>query len=222
MYRTMANTAKWILGLVTALITAMAFVYLKPAIGFPNPDLARIVALHLPNAIAAVVAAIAAGVFGWRYLSQGRNPLDDAKSATAAALATIFCLLTTVTGMVFAQYQWGAPWNWDPKQTCIFILLLIYAAYFVLRSGIEDPEKRATVSAVYILFAAVMTPLLGYMIPKYLPSLHPTNTKFDAGYHTVIWTMSACLIGVYAWLQDIGVRYHRIRLWLDSQEAQES
>src|SRR5689334_5518729 len=107
----MAITAKWILGLVTALITAMAFVYLKPAVGFPNPDLSRIVALHLPNAMAAVVAAIAAGVFRWRYLARGRSPLDDAKSVTAAALATIFCLLTTVTGMVFAQYQWGAPWN---------------------------------------------------------------------------------------------------------------
>ncbi|GAB4455245.1 MAG: hypothetical protein OHK0029_11030 [Armatimonadaceae bacterium] len=214
----MATVAKYLLGVVTAVVTAMAFLYLKPGERFPRPELARIVALHLPNAIVAIIAAFAAGAYGWRYLTKGRNPLDDAKSATAAALATLFCLLTTVTGMVFAQYQWGAAWNWDPKQTCIFILLLIFAAYFVLRSGVEDPEKRGLVSAVYILFAAVMTPLLGYVIPKYMPSLHPTDTKFDAAYHTVIWSMTACLIGLYAWLQNLAVRYHRVRLAWEARE----
>jgi heme exporter protein C len=207
----MATIAKIVLGILTGVFTALAFLYLKPAEGFPRPELARIVALHLPNAMAAIVAAFVAAIFGWKYLARGRNPLDDAKSKIAAVLAAIFCGLTTVTGMVFAQYQWGAPWNWDPKQTCIFLLLLIYAAYFVLRAGIEDPEKRGATAAAYIVFAGVMTPLLGYVIPKYLPSLHPTNTKFDAAYHTVIWGMSACLIGIFAWLQNIGIRYEQVK-----------
>jgi heme exporter protein C len=215
----MAALAKWILGIATAAATAMTFLYLPAAQGFPSPELARIVALHLPNAMAAVIAAIYAGVYAWRFLAKNRDPLDDARSKIAGALAAIFCLLTTVTGMVFAQYQWGAPWNWDPKQTAIFVLLLIYAAYFVLRAGIEDPEKRGTVAAVYMLFAAVMTPLLGYVIPKYLPSLHPTNTKFDPAYHTVIWFMSACMVGIYAWLQNIAVRYERVRLLTEAGEA---
>ncbi|MDX1931689.1 MAG: cytochrome c biogenesis protein CcsA [Capsulimonadales bacterium] len=212
----MAQLAKILLGIGTAIVVALSFLYLPAAEGFPSPELARIVALHLPNAMAGLVAAVAAGCYGWRYLAGGRNPLDDARSLVAAVLATIFLALTTVTGMVFAQVQWGQFWNWDPKQTCIFILLLIFAAYFVLRAGIEDEEKRATVSAVYILFAAVMTPVLGYMVPKYLPSLHPTNTSFDAAYHTVIWSASACLIGLYAWLFNLGVRYERLRLHLDA------
>ena len=212
--------AKIFLGIATAIATALAFVYLPAAQGFPRPELARIVALHLPNAMAAIVAAFTAAAFGWKYLARGRNPIDDAKSKTAATLAALFCGLTTVTGMVFAQYQWGAPWNWDPKQTCIFLLLLIYAAYFVLRAGVEDPEKRATVAAAYILFAGVMTPMLGYVIPKYLPSLHPTNAKFDASYHLAIWTMSACLVGLFAWLQDIGVRYEKTRLRAQSLEEE--
>jgi heme exporter protein C len=197
----MAALAKWILGIATAAATAMTFLYLPAAQGFPSPELARIVALHLPNAMAAVIAAIYAGVYAWRFLAKNRDPLDDARSKIAGALAAIFCLLTTVTGMVFAQYQWGAPWNWDPKQTAIFVLLLIYAAYFVLRAGIEDPEKRGTVAAVYMLFAAV------------------TNTKFDPAYHTVIWFMSACMVGIYAWLQNIAVRYERVRLLTEAGEA---
>jgi heme exporter protein C len=214
----MALAGKILLFVVTAAGTLMAFLYLKPAQGFPREDLARMIAFHLPNAFAAMIAACMAGVFGWRYLTR-RNPLDDAKSSVAAALATLFCLLTTVTGMVFAQYQWGAFWNWDPKQTCIFILLLILAAYFLLRSSVDDPEKRGTVAGVYILFAAVMTPLLGYVIPKYMPSLHPTNTTFDRAYWTVIGLMTLCTVGIMAWLQNIGVRYHRARLALEATES---
>ena len=217
----MATFAKYLLGIVTAAVTWMAFFYLRPAEGFQSPELARIIAFHLPNAFAAIIASFMAGAYGWRFLTKGRNPLDDAKSFTAASLATLFCLLTTVTGMVFAQYQWGAPWNWDPKQTCIFILMLIFAAYFVLRSGIEDPEKRGTVAAVYVLFAAVMTPMLGYVIPKYMASLHPKNAQFDHEYWTVIGLMSLCLTGLMAWMQNIAVRYQRVRLTLDALEARE-
>lgn len=214
----MALVARILLFISTAAVTMMGFLYLPPAQGFRSEELARIVAFHLPNAFTAMVAACMAGFFGGRYLAR-RNPLDDAKSSVAAALATLFCILTTVTGMVFAQYQWGAAWNWDPKQTCIFILLLILAAYFLLRSSIDDPEKRGTVSSAYIVFAAIMTPMLGYVIPKYMQSNHPTNTTFDRPYWTVIGLMTLCLIGIMAWLQNIAVRYHRARFALDALES---
>ncbi|MBC8101893.1 MAG: cytochrome c biogenesis protein CcsA [Cytophagales bacterium] len=211
----MATFAKYLLGVWVAACVAGTFLWLREVPTFPDPQLARIVALHLPNAMVVMVASIMAGAFGWRYLTRGRRPLDDARSKTAAVLAVLFCLLTTVTGSVFAKVQWGAYWNWDPKQICIFILLLIYAAYFVLRGGIEDPDRRGTIAAVYVLFAAVMTPLLGYVVPKYLPSLHPANTRFDAQYHLVIWSMTAGLLGLYSWLFNLAVRQERAQLALD-------
>lgn len=218
----MATFAKYLLGVWIAACVAAAFLWLQPALGFLRPDLARVIALHLPNAMVVLVASFMAGAYGWRYLSRGRNPLDDAKSKNAAILATLFCLLTTATGSVFAQVQWGSYWNWDPKQICIFILLLIYAAYFVLRAGIEDPDRSATLSAVYVLFAAVMTPLLGYVIPKYMPSLHPKNTHFDPRYHLVIWSMTAGLLGLYSWMFNLAVRADRARLVLAEIEAEEA
>mgnify|MGYP002481123444 CR=1 FL=1 len=219
----MATAAKLFLGIWMAAATVGAFLYLPPAQGFMDPDMARILAFHLPNAMVVMIAAVASGVFAWRYLARGRNLLDDSKSMVAAALATLFCLLTTVTGMVFAHVQWGAAWNWDPKQTCIFVLLLIYTAYFVLRAGIDDPDRRAAVSAVYFLFASVMTPMLGYLIPKYLAplSLHPKQASLSPEYHTVVWSFTAGLIGIYAWLQNIGVRLERVRLTLDAREAED-
>lgn len=214
----MATAAKYLLGLWMAGVVAATFLWLPPAAGFPSPPLARLVALHLPNAVVALVAAAAAGYYGWRYLARGRRRIDDRKSVAAAALAVLFCLLTTATGSIFARVQWGAYWNWDPKQTSIFLLLLIYAAYFVLRAGIEDPEKRGAVAAVYILFAAVMTPMLGYVVPKYLPSLHPTDTSFDPAYRTVLLAATAGFLGLYAWMQNLAVRYEGARLLVERDE----
>ncbi len=186
------------------------FLVLPPGENFQVPELARIVALHLPNAYVAVIAAFIAGWFGVRYLTKGRQPIDDIKSSAAAGLAALFCLITTVTGSLFAQVQWGSFWNWDPRETSVFLLLLIYAAYFVLRSGIEDPDKRATAAAVYVVFATVMTPLLGYVVPKYMPSLHPTNTQFDPSYRMAIY------VGILPGLLYFMVRIYRLTVRFES------
>lgn len=195
------------------------FVGLKPAQGFPNPELAPIIALHLPNAFAAVVAAVAAGWYGIQYLRR-RDPLLDSRSTVSAQLATLFALLTTTTGAVFAKVQWGAYWNWDPKQTCVAALLLVYAAYFLLRASFDDPEKRASISAVYVVFASVLTPTLGYVIPTYFvdQSLHPKKASFDSSYKMAIWPTTMGLVSMMFWMQKLAVRSERIRLRLDVVE----
>ena len=214
----MATAAKYLLGIWIAGVVVLAYQWLPPAEGFQVPEAARIVALHLPLAIAAVVAAFTAAFFGGRYLAR-RALTDDARSKNAAALAVLFCILTTATGSVFAKIQWLSYWNWDPKQICISLLILIYAAYFVLRAGVEDDEKRAAVAAVYVLFAGIMTPVLGYAVPKYLPSLHPTDTQFQPEYRVVLLLASAGFIGLYAWMQNLADRADFTRLALDREEV---
>jgi heme exporter protein C len=218
----MATVGKWVLGVWMAATVVLAYRWLPAAQGFAVPEAARIVALHLPLAFVAMIAAIVAGVQAGRYLAR-RDLRLDASSKNAAALAALFCLLTTATGAVFARVQWGAYWNWDPKQTCIAILLLIYAAYFVLRAGVDDPQKRASVGAVYILFAAVMTPMLGYVVPKYLAnfSLHPTNTRFDSSYWTVILFATLGLTGLYVWMQNVANRLDAAHLALERLQTDE-
>jgi heme exporter protein C len=208
----MATAGKYLLGIWIAACVAASFLWLQPAIGFQNPDLARVVVLHIPNAIVALIASFTAVGYGCVYLARGRRLIDDARSKNAAALGMIFCLLTTITGAVFAKVQWGSYWNWDPKQICMFLLLLIYAAYFVLRAGLDDPDRRASVSAVYVIFAGLMTPLLGYVIPRYMPSLHPKNAELDPRYLAVFWSMTAGMLTVYAWMFKLAIRVDRARL----------
>jgi heme exporter protein C len=43
----------------------------------------------------------------------------------------------------------------------------------VLRSAVDEPERRARIAAVYNLFAVVTVPFLLYVLPRQLQSLHP-------------------------------------------------
>lgn len=205
------------IGIGVWMVLGLSYVFLKlpAAKGFADPELARIVALHLPCAYIAVIASWMSAWQGWKYL-QKRELLSDARSASLAGLALLFCFLTTATGSIFAHVQWGIFWNWDPRETSVFLLLLIYCAYFVLRGSLEDIEKRAAICAVFGIFVAVMTPLLGYVIPKYLESLHPKNASFSPSYRMAIYVaILPPLLGMALWIQGIAARIERARLLLE-------
>ncbi len=152
-------------------ITAVSVVFLvPPAEGLGN--LVRLAFFHIPAAWVAVLAFLWSAFYAARQL-HGSRAADDAVSARAAALGLFFCFLGTVSGAFFARLTWGAYWNWDPRQITIFVLLLLYGAYFALRSSVPDTRLRAKVSAVYSLLACGVMPFLVFVIPRFYFSLHP-------------------------------------------------
>jgi heme exporter protein C len=137
----------------------------------------------------------------------------------AASLALLFWLLTTATGMIFAQIQWGQAWNWDPKQSAIFILLLIYFAYFALRAAFTQDQKRATAAAAWTVFAALTSPLLTFVLPNAqgVQSLHPQGVVFSVRgmgpeYRLIFWAATAGFLGAAVWLFRINVRIDEMKL----------
>jgi heme exporter protein C len=135
-------------------------------------DKARNIFFHVPTAWTAVLAFFTSMYFGIRYLRM-KNMDDDLRSVSAAGLGFLFCVLATVTGALWARFNWGTFWNWDPRQTSIFILLLIYGAYFALRSAVESEEKRASLSAVYSILAGLTVPFFIFIMPRMMAGLHP-------------------------------------------------
>ncbi len=179
---------------------------------------ARIMFFHVPTAWLSVLAFVSSMVYGIRYLRR-RNPDDDTKSAAAAGIGFVFCLLATLTGAIWAKFSWGTYWNWDPRQTSIFVLLLIYGAYFALRSAVEVEEKRAALAAVYAIIAAVTMPFFMFIMPRILASLHPEpiiNTQGKVYMNTtmlVIFLSSlAGFTGVYFWMWNLQIRVQRLVL----------
>jgi heme exporter protein C len=156
----------WI-SLVLGFGIAMPIGYI-PGLG----EKARIIFFHVPMSWLAVLAFFMSMWYGIRYL-QKRKIAYDIKSATAAELGFLFSILATVTGSIWAKFNWGSFWNWDPRETSIFVLLLIYGAYFSLRSALEVEERRASLSAVYSIAAFVTVPFFVFIMPRIMFSLHP-------------------------------------------------
>lgn len=133
---------------------------------------AKIIFFHVPTAWLTVIAFLMTAIYSFKYL-RNKNLDDDAKSYAAAQLGIIFCILATVTGAVWAKFAWGSFWSWDPRQTSIFALLLIYGAWFALRSSIESEDKRAALSSVYAIIAFVTVPFFIFIMPRIMTGLHP-------------------------------------------------
>jgi len=168
---------KWLLfaGMSAMIISS----YLLPAPQTQIGEASRIFYYHIPQAWICVIAFAMSMVFSVRFL-MSRSLIDDDRAVAAASLGFVFCVLATVTGSIFAKVTWGSFWNWDPRETSIFVLLMIYGAYFALRGAIEVEEKRAALSAVYAIFAFVTVPFLIFIVPRVVPSLHPDDSIIDS------------------------------------------
>ena len=133
---------------------------------------ARIIFFHVPMSWVATLAYLLGMVYAVLYLRTRRIEYDT-YSKSAASVATLYAILATVTGALWAKFNWGMFWNWDPRQTSIFLLLMLYGAYFLLRSAVADPARRATLSAAYSIVAATTVPFLMFVLPRLVPGLHP-------------------------------------------------
>lgn len=127
---------------------------------------------HVPLWFAMFLLFIGALVYSILFL-RSKDLKNDRWASALTTTGLVFGALGLSTGAMWANYTWGAPWSGDVKQNMTAIGLLIYGAYFVLRFAIEDPERKARISAVYNIFAfTTLIPLL-YVIPKLTDSLHP-------------------------------------------------
>ena len=195
----------------------IVFSYITPAPQQQIGESSRIFYYHIPQAWLCVVAFAMAMIYSIQYLATRSLKYDD-KAATTASLGLIFCILATVTGSVFAKVTWGSFWNWDPRETSIFILLLIYAAYFALRNAIEEEEKRAALSAVYAIFAFVTVPFLIFVVPRIMPSLHPEDSIVDENLRfqmttsvaTIFFSSLALFSILYFWMLNLAGRVQKI------------
>ena len=129
----------------------------------------------------------------------------------------MFCFAATIGGSLWAKSMWGSYWNWDPRETSIFFLLLIYGAYLALRSSIEGEERRARLSAIYSATAFVTVPFLMFVVPCIYFSLHPDpliNTagkiEMNSQIRIAFYAMFLGFAGLFAWMLSLRVRVLRL------------
>jgi len=172
---------------------------------------------HVPMWFGMMVIMTVSVANAIRYLST-KNLLYDIRSGAYANTGIILGILGLVTGAIWANYAWGAPWSNDIKQILAAIALLIYLAYFVLRSSIDDMDKKAMVSAVYNIFAyAMLFPTL-FILPRLYDSLHPggegnpalSQQDIDPTMRIVFWPAVIGWTLLSVWITTLFVRYRKI------------
>ena len=195
---------------------AMTVALLKAPLVPVLEETTRVLYFHIPAAWLTVVALGWSMVNSILYLAKRDLRADD-HAAAAAELGLLFCIGATVSGALWAKAMWGAYWNWDPRETSIFFLLLLYTAYLALRGSIEDEEKRARLSAVYSVAAFVAVPFLIFVVPRMYETLHPDpiiNPRGKVDMDPMIrWSFLAMLVGftgLYVWMQSLRVRVSRL------------
>ncbi len=127
---------------------------------------------HVPMWIGMMVLLTISVVYAIKYLNSQKQE-HDIISLEFARAGLLYSFLGLFTGMIWANYQWGAPWSGDPKQVGTAIAILIYCAYFVVRGSMNDMDKSAKVSAVYNIFAYCMLFPTIWILPRFAESLHP-------------------------------------------------
>jgi heme exporter protein C len=152
------------------LVILAAFLWAPLAQGLG--EYTRIFYFHVPTAWLAVLSFLISAAYSIQYMRR-RQIVSDYTAEAANHLGFLFAILATVSGSIWAKVSWGSFWNWDPRETSIFILLLIYAAYFALRSAIDQPERKAMLSSVYSILAFVTVPFFVFIVPRVYASLHP-------------------------------------------------
>jgi heme exporter protein C len=199
--------------IAAALLGGFLWAPLVPALG----DTTRILYFHIPCAWLIVVA------FGWSFLHSvaflvRRRLEHDDEAAAAAEVGILFCVGAAVSGALWAKAKWGTYWNWDPRETTIFFLFLIYGAYLALRSAIEGGEKRARLSAIYSVIAFVTVPFLIFVVPRLYATLHPSPILPQAGEKgamdpRIVVCFTGMLVGftgLFFWVTRLRVRLARL------------
>lgn len=184
---------RWLplIALLALLVQLPLALWLAPeAENFVAPRTQRIFYYHVPSAWVAylafgVTAAASAWVL-WKGYEGGRA---DRLAFASAQVGFLFGAIALATGLVWATQEFfGYSALEDPKVITLGVLLASYGAYFALRGSIEEPDRRARLSAVFGLLAVIGVPL-SYLASR--ASIHPDFTRDD---ESLDWRLGVILL----------------------------
>ena len=137
----------------------------------------RIVYIHVAVAWLALAALPTAGACGGLYL-RGRNLAWDHWSQAALEIGWLSSGLTLVTGSLWARAAWGTWWTWDPRLTSALILWTIYSGLLLVRSGLDEPHRRARLGAVLAMAGMLDVPLV-ILATRWFRGVHPVAPQME-------------------------------------------
>jgi len=197
---------------LTAVYLALVYTPLEVVMGWVQ----KVFYFHVATAWVGMMGFMVAGVAGIIYLWK-KDLKWDIVEVAAVEISMVFFGITIVMGSIWARPIWNTWWTWDPRLTTAAITMLVYAAYMMLRQGIEDPDRRARFGAVYTILGFVAVPITFISI-RLLRTIHPVVIGEGAGSGDGSFAMSADMRTAFFFslfvftVLFIDFMWHRIRM----------
>ncbi|MBN8702120.1 MAG: cytochrome c biogenesis protein CcsA [Bacteroidetes bacterium] len=198
------------------------FLFEVPALAILNETI-RNLYFHVTMWFSMIIILLVSLIHSIKYLRK-QELHNDIVASEAANVGILLGALGLVTGSIWAKFTWGTWWVSDSKLNGAAISMLIYLAYLILRSSVDDVQKRAQLTAVYNVFAYTMLIVFIMIVPRLNDSLHPGNGGnpgfggYDLNnnmklvfYPAIIgWTLLA------TWILSIRIRAKKLLIKLNS------
>lgn len=194
--------------------TAMVFFYAPMEAVMGNVQ--RVFYFHVAAGWVGMLGFMVAAGVGIIYLIKSDRKFDIIGLA-AVEIGMAFAFINVVTGAIWARPIWNTWWTWDPRLTTATIMLLIYAAYLMLRSGLDDPNKRARFGAVYAIIGFLSVPLT-FFSARLFRTIHPVVIGTNQPGATGAFDMTPLMLQTFMFslvvfsILFIDLMWHRVRL----------
>ncbi len=206
----------------------LGLVYSPPDVN--QGELFRITYAHVSVVWVGFVAVILTAVFGMLYLWRSK-PMDDVWAVASAEMALLYFGLAIIGGMTYSKPTIGVFWDWDAKLTLTALAFSLLVGYFVVRSLVDDPERKGRVSAIVSIVVLASLPF-NYMAAEWFRTIHPSKsiTVSDTGVTSsmapiFLWILLfnvfvAALIFLYFLFERVRIGRAETRLEDEPGEAQ--
>ena len=157
---------------VITMVPALYMIFLFAPTEATQGNAQRIFYIHVPLAIIGAYGSAILLFIGCLGFLITRNLKWDRFAAVSAEMGVVFTTAQLLTAMMWAKPIWGAWYVFDSRGTLQIVLLLIFIAYFMLRSYLPDREKRAKLCGVFGLLGMVDVPI-NYLSIYLFRTQHP-------------------------------------------------
>ncbi len=173
---------------------------------------------HVPMWFSMIFLFLLSVVYSIKYLSSS-NMEHDTIAKQMVNTGIIFGILGLLTGSIWAKFTWGAYWTNDIKLNGSAITMLVYFAYLILRSSMDEEQKRGRIAAVYNIFAFVMLIVFIGVLPRMYDSLHPGNGgnpafdsyDLDSNMRLVFYPAVIGWILLSLWIANLNIRINKLK-----------
>jgi heme exporter protein C len=184
----------WLAGvLLVAMILALYMAFLVAPRERTMGDLQRIFYFHVPSGMMGLAAFTVNFFASLMYLLK-KDRKWDSLALSATEVGVMFFTIVLVTGPIWAKPAWFVWWTWSPRLTSSLVLWMLYIAYMLVRNYVPDPDRKATMSAVFGIVAFLDAPIVWFSI-RWWRDQHPSAMieKGNLPDPTMVATFCVCI-----------------------------